>query len=408
MEKQMKRIQGITLIALVVTIVVLLILAAVSINMLAGENGIIKQAQYSKERTRAGTVEERRDLWKSENIINEEKRPRKEVLEELLNEKLLTEEEVRQIEETGQVKIADKIIEFDDIADNIDIEVELEFMEMPPIKAILINIKAPELTGEDKVNIVNKRKNYMSTLDVEEKKQENIKIFNSIMIAVSGGSIPYIKTEEEFLQLLYQTEEVKEKYTTMEELYNSEYKEKYVTYEEFLNNFIYDLFKELSEDLSTVVGIFDIMITKPNGEKITLYSITANDENLYAQMIAGLENGEYKVTARLFGSNATGSNSISIDENSNSYEFVTDKYNHNGYIKEKIIGICLKIDEAYIYIENERIDVSNYIKSKVDYDYIDLVSIYEDVVNHNIPYELELITNGKIIKATIEHGPAPI
>ena len=40
--------KGITLIALVVTIVVLLILAGVSISMLTGENGIIIQAQNAK------------------------------------------------------------------------------------------------------------------------------------------------------------------------------------------------------------------------------------------------------------------------------------------------------------------------------------------------------------------------
>ena len=40
--------KGITLIALVVTIVVLLILAGVSISMLTGENGIITQAQDAK------------------------------------------------------------------------------------------------------------------------------------------------------------------------------------------------------------------------------------------------------------------------------------------------------------------------------------------------------------------------
>ena len=42
---------GITLIALVVTIVVLLILAGVSISMLTGENGVITQAQKAKEET---------------------------------------------------------------------------------------------------------------------------------------------------------------------------------------------------------------------------------------------------------------------------------------------------------------------------------------------------------------------
>ena len=61
----MKRNKGITLIALVVTIVVLLILAGISISMLGGENGIITKAQEAKEENRGGTVEERRDLWKA-------------------------------------------------------------------------------------------------------------------------------------------------------------------------------------------------------------------------------------------------------------------------------------------------------------------------------------------------------
>ena len=43
--------KGITLIALVVTIVVLLILAGVSISMLTGENGIINKAQEAKVNT---------------------------------------------------------------------------------------------------------------------------------------------------------------------------------------------------------------------------------------------------------------------------------------------------------------------------------------------------------------------
>ena len=57
-----KKEKGITLIALVVTIVVLLILAAVSISMLGGENGIITQAKESREETEQAKVEEIVDL----------------------------------------------------------------------------------------------------------------------------------------------------------------------------------------------------------------------------------------------------------------------------------------------------------------------------------------------------------
>ena len=56
--KKIKKSTGITLIALVVTIVVLLILAGVSISMLVGENGVITQAQKAKEETEIGEEKE--------------------------------------------------------------------------------------------------------------------------------------------------------------------------------------------------------------------------------------------------------------------------------------------------------------------------------------------------------------
>ena len=67
--KRLKNARGITLIALVVTIVVLLILAAVSISMLGGENGIITQSKESKEITEQEKVEEIVELAKESLII---------------------------------------------------------------------------------------------------------------------------------------------------------------------------------------------------------------------------------------------------------------------------------------------------------------------------------------------------
>ena len=53
---------GITLIALVITIVVLLILAGVSISMLTGENGILTQANKAKKATEEAAKEENSKL----------------------------------------------------------------------------------------------------------------------------------------------------------------------------------------------------------------------------------------------------------------------------------------------------------------------------------------------------------
>ena len=49
--RKIKDKKGITLVALVVTIVVLLILAGISIAMLTGETGIIGKVQQAKEET---------------------------------------------------------------------------------------------------------------------------------------------------------------------------------------------------------------------------------------------------------------------------------------------------------------------------------------------------------------------
>ena len=63
-KKILKRKEkGITLIALVITIIVLLILAGVTISMLTGENGILTQAQRAKEETEEAQANE-------ENILN--------------------------------------------------------------------------------------------------------------------------------------------------------------------------------------------------------------------------------------------------------------------------------------------------------------------------------------------------
>ena len=59
MKLNLKERKGITLIALVITIIVLLILAGVSIAMLTGQNGILTQAQNSKTVTENKSAEEK-------------------------------------------------------------------------------------------------------------------------------------------------------------------------------------------------------------------------------------------------------------------------------------------------------------------------------------------------------------
>ena len=65
-----KRNKGITLIALVVTIIVLLILAGISIMMLSGNNGILNRAGEAKEKTVTKNLKEEVEMIISERQIN--------------------------------------------------------------------------------------------------------------------------------------------------------------------------------------------------------------------------------------------------------------------------------------------------------------------------------------------------
>ena len=58
LKYKLKKNKGITLIALVVTIIVLLILAGISISMLTGQNGILNRAQEAKEKTQVANEKE--------------------------------------------------------------------------------------------------------------------------------------------------------------------------------------------------------------------------------------------------------------------------------------------------------------------------------------------------------------
>ena len=69
-KEKFKQRQGITLIALVVTIIVLLILAGISIAMLTGQNGILNRATEAKNTTGTAQVDEQVKLSVAEALSN--------------------------------------------------------------------------------------------------------------------------------------------------------------------------------------------------------------------------------------------------------------------------------------------------------------------------------------------------
>ena len=62
MKRTLRKDNGVTLVALVVTIIVLIILAGVSINLILGDNGIVTIAKKSKENIELAKIEEETEL----------------------------------------------------------------------------------------------------------------------------------------------------------------------------------------------------------------------------------------------------------------------------------------------------------------------------------------------------------
>lgn len=115
----MKYQKGVTLIALIITIIVLLILAGITISFIMGDNGILNQATDASIETRAASVEERKDLWKAEQQTDKytdetTAKELEDLLNDLVEEKLLTDEEKQTVlnTEDHSVKIGSRNIVF--------------------------------------------------------------------------------------------------------------------------------------------------------------------------------------------------------------------------------------------------------------------------------------------------------
>ena len=119
MKKQNK---GITLISLVITIIILLILAGISISALT-ENRLFEKAKISKEETRGANIQEKVELWKMNQELNdytndERNQTLEELLNDLQNQKLITPEEVLTIKQVGKVTIGSRTIIFEETSND--------------------------------------------------------------------------------------------------------------------------------------------------------------------------------------------------------------------------------------------------------------------------------------------------
>ncbi len=112
----LKNKNAITLIALVVTIVVLLILAGVSINLLVDENGIIQKSKDARNASRAGSIRDEISLWKAEKFAADNGAGLHESMDDFLtrlkDRGLISEDDINTIKDTKELVIGKETVRF--------------------------------------------------------------------------------------------------------------------------------------------------------------------------------------------------------------------------------------------------------------------------------------------------------
>ena len=183
----LKNKKGITLIALVVTIVVLLILAGVTISLLLDENGIIAKSKDARTETRVSQIEDEVGMWKQHNFINKESNQAQEsadtMLASLISRKLLTEDEIDREQELITIKKKDgtviKEISYSSVTINISKTLATE-------KSGVVILKVESVEGLPIQTIKNEEEftsfaNSITSLS-EERKKEIIKKLEPVYI----------------------------------------------------------------------------------------------------------------------------------------------------------------------------------------------------------------------------------
>ena len=352
---KLKKEKGITLIALVVTIVVLLILAGVSTNVLFSDSGLIEKAQDSGLKIRAAQVEEVVANWKQSNFINtsinESKEDADKMLEDLISKKLVTEDEIDREQEKIIIKKKDgtivKEISYSDVEIVISKTPEKE-------KSGTVNLKVESVKGVTMPNIKTKEEviKYLKSLSDERKKE-----------MLKEQMVPFINKEDSTANC--QTFEDVLKWMKNKEIIAEETENAFWNWTQSVNKV---------EGLTNVEAILGkqlefLYLDKSTGE-ITGYSVINPDEQISGTYIA-TENGTYTFKIQDLTTGKTYYKKVevtNVDANMPAYEAKSIEPEKGRGTYAFLYNLRLEQDttfqNAYIIYENEKIDVSSLIEER--------------------------------------------
>ena len=399
----LKNKKGITLIALVVTIVVLLILAGVTISLLLDENGIIAKSKDARTETRVSQIEDEVGMWKQHNFINKESNQAQEsadtMLASLISRKLLTEDEIDREQELITIKKKDGTIVKEISYGNVTINIT----KTPATEksgAVLLTvdsvegITSPIITNEEgATSFINS----ITSLS-EERKKEIIKKLEPVRINAKFGETNLTSFEE---ALVWHKENGNITEATEETFWN------YVESTRGMDEY--------------VLGDIELGCFDEDTETLNPYIIT-NPLDATSNEYIATENGTYtfKIQDIVTGKTYTKKVEVTnVDTSLPSLTVVGEKGKNSSavLIKLKVATAdkYTKFEKAYIMYNNEKIEVTSKI---IGNTYISAFAIALSLKNGgkiNGKYVLEntdqtiiLVKDNKEYTGTINMGDFPM
>ena len=344
--------KGITLIALVVTIVVLLILAGVTISLLLDENGIIAKSKDARTETRVSQIEDEVGMWKQHNFINKESNQAQEsadtMLANLISRKLLTEEEIDRDQELITIKKKDGTIIKEISYSNVTINIS----KTPATEksgAVILTVDSVEGMTMPNIDMTNgdaELNNFVNSLSEEQKKEiirnEYIKLVNkqdpSANCTTFQNVLDWLKNKN-----------------IIEEATEDAFWTKLLSKQGLDKNLIYILEEVYFNESTNMIEVYTV--TNPANETSNKYIAT--------------ENGTYtfKVQDAVTGKTYTKKVEVTnVDTSLPEYALVSEKNIRNDSIdimlKFELTGEYTEFENAYIIFKGEKIDISSIINNE--------------------------------------------
>ena len=394
MKEKLKQKNGITLIALVVTIIVLLILAGISIGAMTGDNGIINQAHNAKEDTERSSWEEQIDVAiidaESKNIAPDID----DVIGELINKDVIDKEE-QVNKETGAITTNEPTYTIEGKLDDYitKIEISITKINLPDdqnVSDVLLIVdkvlqngselsETMKLTEEEYGNILIEKLEAMTEEEKESIFVELVNISEEMNFSDINELIEYMVSEgiiaDNTKDALYEFFGVKENFDSW--------------LASIIYNYNYNLIGEYDKETGELQRY---TVTNPDGENSNIYLATTNGDYTFKVEIDGIK---YTKTVNV--------NNITTNQDSDSYSVENIDAGTIG-LKDIENDVYTTFSNAYIVYNNEAIDISNYIINENGMSMIYGQSLEEIVgsQNYGVVTDVILIKNNQSYMGKVE------